>query len=122
MVKRVLDVGNCAADHAAIRRFVEGTFEATVARAHGIPDALAAMRAEGFALVLVNRLLDHGGEGIQVISSIKNDPAVADVPVMLITNYTEHQQAAVAAGAVSGFGKSELHSPQTHEKLARFLG
>jgi len=121
MVKRVLDVGNCAADHAAIRSLVETTFDATVARAHGLPDALAALRAEHFDLVLVNRLLDHGGAGIQVISSIKNDPALAAVPVMLITNYAEHQQAAIEAGAEYGFGKSELQSAQTRETLARFL-
>lgn len=121
MGKRVLDVGNCAADHAAIRSWVERTFDATVSRAHGLQDVLAALRAEHFDLVLVNRLLDQGGEGIQVISRIKADPALAAVPVMLISNYAECQQAAVEAGAEYGFGKAELQSAQTREKLGRFL-
>ena len=98
----------CSADHAAIRYVVEKTFDATVSRAHGAQDALAALRAEPFDLVLVNRLLDRGGEGLQVISAIKGDPALAGLPVMLITNYAEHQRAAVEAGAEYGFGKSEL--------------
>ncbi|HPM81307.1 MAG TPA: response regulator [Candidatus Anammoximicrobium sp.] len=122
MVKRVLDVGNCSADHAAIRGLVEKTFGVTVSRAHGEQDALATLRAERFDLVLVNRLLDRGGEGIQVITSIKNDPSLADVPVMLITNYAEHQRLAVQAGAEYGFGKAELQADSTRAKLARFLG
>lgn len=122
MVKRVLDVGNCSADHAAIRSLVENAFDATVSRAHGLPDALAALQAERFDLVLVNRVLDRGGEGMHVISRLKNDPTLAAVPVMLITNYEEHQRRAVAAGAEDGFGKSELYTASTREKLAQFLG
>jgi two-component system chemotaxis response regulator CheY len=122
MVKRVLDVGNCSADHAAIRLLVEHAFEATVSLAHGAHDAVAALQAERFDLVLVNRVLDRGGEGIRVVSRIKNDPTLADVPVMLITDYEEHQRGAVEAGAEYGFGKSELQSASTREKLSRFLG
>ena len=121
MVKRVLDVGNCAADHAAIRSLIERGFDATVTRAHGEHDSLAVLRSERFDLVLVNRLLDRGGEGMQVISRIKNDPDLARVPVMLVTDYPEHQRAAVEAGAEHGFGKSELQTPQTREKLKRLL-
>lgn len=121
MVKRVLDVGNCAADHAAIRFLIERGFDATVARAHGERDALAVLRSEPFDLVLVNRLLNQGGEGMQVISRIKNEPDLASVPMMLVTDYSEHQRAAVEAGAEYGFGKSELQTPQTREKLKRFL-
>ena len=121
MVKRVLDVGNCAADHAAIRYLIERGFDATVTRVHGEEEALTLLRSERFDLVLVNRLLDRGGEGLQVISRVKNDPALAGVSVMLISNYPEHQRAAVAAGAEYGFGKSELQTPQTRERLLRYL-
>ena len=121
MVKRVLDVGNCAADHAAIRYLIEGGFDATVTRAHGEQDALALLRSERFDLVLVNRLLDRGGEGLLVISRIKNDADLAGVPVMLITDYPEYQHAAVEAGAEWGFGKSEFQTPQTRDKLLHFL-
>lgn len=121
MVKRVLDVGNCAADHAAIRSLIERGFDATVTRTHGEQDTLAVLRSEHFDLVLVNRLLDRGGEGMQVISRIRNEPDLAGVPIMLVTDYPEHQRAAVEAGAEYGFGKSELLTSQTREKLQRFL-
>lgn len=56
-----------------------------------------------------------------IIWAIKTDPALAATPIMLVTNYPEHQQLAVAAGAELGFGKNELSSPATRERLARFL-
>ena len=39
--------------------------------------------------------------------------ALAATPVMLVTNYPEHQQAAVEAGAEPGFGKDVLRSAET---------
>ena len=48
MVKRVLDVGNCAADHAAIRYLIERGFDATVTRAHGEQDALSSAAIGAF--------------------------------------------------------------------------
>ena len=41
---------------------------------------------------------------------------------MLVSNYSEHQQTAVEAGAIEGFGKAQLDAPATQEKLARVLG
>ena len=40
---------------------------------------------------------------------------------MLITNYADQQQAAVAAGAEYGFGKKELYADDTQSRLAKFL-
>jgi CheY-like chemotaxis protein len=57
-----------------------------------------------------------------VIRSIKSDPNVANIPVMLVTNYAEHQDAAVAAGALRGFGKLEFENRSTIERLAAVLG
>ncbi len=71
---------------------------------------------------MVNRKLDIDyTDGLEIIRQIKADPQLAAVPCMLVTNYAEHQQAAVAAGAEPGFGKLELGSPETRAKLARFL-
>jgi hypothetical protein len=39
MTKRVLDVGQCGPDHAAIRRLVQGTFGAEVVQADSLEDA-----------------------------------------------------------------------------------
>ena len=57
-----------------------------------------------------------------MIKQIKADPDVGDVPVMLVTNYEEHQQTAVEAGCVHGFGKLSLDEPETREKLMPYLG
>ena len=70
----------------------------------------------------VNRKLDADySDGIEVIRRIKTDPKLSQTPCMLVTNYPEHQQAAVAVGAEPGFGKLTYHEPATHEKLAKFL-
>jgi CheY-like chemotaxis protein len=123
MAKRVLDVGQCAPDHAAIRSFLTRHFECEVVQAHVPDDTLEQLRGGQFDLVLVNRKLDADySDGIEIIRLIKADPQIADVVVMLVTNYPEHQAAAVAAGAVHGFGKLEFDQPATRAKVATALG
>lgn len=122
MSKRVLDVGNCGPDHGAIRGMLEKTFRAEVVQADGADDALSLLRKEPFDLVLVNRKLDQDySDGLDVIRAIKADAKLKGVPCMLITNYPDQQQVAIAAGAEYGFGKKELHNDQTRARLARFL-
>ena len=83
---------------------------------------LLALGQEKFALVMVNRKLDADySDGLEIIRKIKADPKLAATPCMLVTNYAEHQQAAVAAGAEPGFGKLAYDRPETREQLARFL-
>lgn len=123
MSKRVLDVGNCVPDHAAMRRLLEGRYHAEVHQAHAADDTLAALRSQPFDLVLINRKLDIDySDGIEILRQIKSDEQLRQVPVMLITNYPEHQEEAVQLGAEYGFGKLEFQKPTTHERLARFLG
>ena len=92
MAKRVLDVGNCVPDHAAIRSLLEGTFGAEVVQTHTPEDTLTKLKAGAFDLVLVNRKLDQDySDGMDIITSIKADAALAMTPIMLITNYEDHQ-------------------------------
>ena len=122
MAKRVLDVGNCDMDHGSIRNLVQRHFGAEVVRVHGSDDALAALRAGPFNLVVVNRKLDRdGSDGLAIIRQVKADEQLRATPVMLITNYAEYQDQAVAAGAEQGFGKSELGDTRVVENLGRFL-
>ena len=58
---------------------------------------------------------------MDIIKSVKADPALAKTPVMLITNYENHQAVAIAAGAEPGFGKLSLNEPATIERLGKFL-
>lgn len=123
MSKRVLDVGQCAVDHAAIRSLLEKNFDAVVERTHQLSDTLDALSDGKFDLVLVNRKLDADyTDGLEVIKAIKTDADLALLPCMLVTNYDEHQQAAIAAGAEPGFGKAQLGSAETLQRLAACLG
>jgi CheY-like chemotaxis protein len=123
MPKRVLDVGQCGPDHATIRRYLTRHFDCEMSKSDTADDALAMLKSGGFDLVLVNRKLDFDySDGLEVIRRLKADPATAAVPVMLITNYPEHQNAAVAAGAIRGFGKLEFDKPETLERIAAVLG
>ena len=122
-MKRVLDVGQCGADHTVIRRLVEGHFQAEVTPADDLEDALVQLRGGRFDLVLVNRRLDaNGDDGLEVIRRIKSDALLTSIPLMLVSNYADYQEQAVAAGAEMGFGKAELAAPQTRELLEKFLG
>lgn len=122
MTKRVLDVGNCDPDHASITQLLQSHFQVEVVRTHGLQDSLAALRGGAFDLVLVNRKLDRDySDGIEIIKQLKADEQLATVPVMLITNYEDHQDQAVAIGAKRGFGKLQFNEPATLEKLNPFL-
>lgn len=123
MPKRVLDIGNCVPDHRAIAMLITAHFDAQVFAADQWQDASDQLRSQTFDLVLVNRKLDIDySDGIEVIRQLKADAELRDIPVMMITNYPEHQQVAIQAGAVEGFGKQSLRDPTTREKLAAFLG
>jgi two-component system chemotaxis response regulator CheY len=122
MTKRVLDVGNCYFDHSQISGAISDAFDAELELASKPEEVLPRLRQGSFDLVLVNRTLHGGtGDGVDLIRQIKSDPELAGTPVMLLSDYEEYQQAAVAAGAEPGFGKSGLKSEDTREKLARFL-
>jgi response regulator RpfG family c-di-GMP phosphodiesterase len=122
MTKRVLDVGNCGFDHGRIRALLTSAFGAEVQQAHTAAETLAALENGGFDLVLVNRVLDaDGSDGVALIERIRTGPKTGTMPVMLISNFPAHQQRAAAAGAEPGFGKRDLATPETREKLQRFL-
>lgn len=122
MPKQVLDVGQCVPDHAAIRRLLEMNFDVNVVRTHELADTLEALQRQSFDLVLINRKLDIDySDGVAILEAIKADPKLAATSVMLVTNYPEHQHAAVKAGAEYGFGKNELGASATVEKLKPFL-
>ena len=122
MAKRVLDVGNCDPDHGGITALLQANFNVEIDRAHGFSDALEAIRREPYDLVTINRLMDRDGTpGMDIIKEVKGDPAIANTKVMMITNFVEHQELAVKAGAVAGFGKAALHDSETLAILSEHL-
>ena len=120
--KTVVDVGNCGADHGALQGMLEANFSVSLIQAHSAEEALESLRANDVGLLLVNRILDRDhSEGLEIIRQVKSDPALANTPCMLISNFAEYQQEAVEAGAERGFGKQQLHEAETREALAKFL-
>jgi len=116
--KVVLDVGQCDPDHASIRKVMQDCgYEVT--RVHTGDDAKKLLRQGGVALVLVNRILDRdGSDGMELIRELI---AIGGAPVMLVSNYPEYQQRAVAMGAKPGFGKATLREASTTELLKNAL-
>jgi two-component system chemotaxis response regulator CheY len=119
--QRVLSIGQCGADHAAIATAIQRNFEAEVVPAATANEALTKLRSDAFALVLVNRVVDaDGSSGIHLISRLKEED-LKSVPVMLVSNYEDSQREAIQAGAAPGFGKGVLGQPQMIRCLTPFL-
>lgn len=122
-MKRILDVGNCGPDHAAIKQFFTQHFDCDLMRADRAEDALAQLESGPVDLVVVNRKLDIDySDGLEVIRQIKANPSMASTPVMLITNYPEHQDKAIQIGALRGFGKLEFGKPEAIARVREALG
>jgi CheY-like chemotaxis protein len=123
MPKTLLDCGNCGPDFNAVRQMATANFGASVLQSHAVEDTLQMLRTRQIDLVTVNRKLDRDySDGLEVIKAIKADAEIASVPVMLVTNYEEHQQTAIEAGCVRGFGKLAINEPATREAVEPFLG
>ena len=122
MKRKVLDVGQCNADNSRISQLLQKHFDAQVDRSHSLDEAVKAATSTAYDLILINRLLDaNGSAGMDVLASLKSNPASTDIPVMIVSNYQEAQDQAVQNGAVAGFGKAALDSTDTLEKLSQYL-
>ncbi len=113
-------VGHCGADSWSLTRVVTEACPGVRIDAVNDQAAIAAL-STGKAVrpvLLINRVLDgdfSAGDGLELIRQIAQSP---QPPVMLlISNYDDAQAAAVAAGALRGFGKSQLNQPATKQAL-----
>ena len=98
------------------------SFEVEVIRADALNDTLNQLRNHDVSLVLINRKLDIDySDGMEILKAIKANQDFSDTPIMLVTNYEEHQDQAVDAGALRGFGKLQLSDDQTQNRLAAVL-
>jgi len=120
---KVLSIGQCRPDSAAIQYYLQSTFGSVVITADTADAAMRLLQDQRFDLVLINRILDADcSSGMDILKSIRLNEAWDTLPVMLVSNYPEWQQAAIAAGALPGFGKAELNRAETREKLSAVLG
>jgi DNA-binding response OmpR family regulator len=116
--RRVLDVGQCDPDHANITRMLKEHFDVSVDRAKSIEQVHYMMGFYEYDLVLINRILDaDGAQGLELIEQLKTNAETQEVPVMLVSNFADAQDAAVDLGALPGFGKSQLSTDEALDRL-----
>ena len=117
---RILDVGQCGFDHAAIHAFLQHVMPVVVDAAGTAQEAEKLLHIHRYNLVLINRILDRdGSSGIELIEQLRQIPNCP--PLMLVSNLPDAQARAMAAGALQGFGKSTIHLPQVAEHLQAVL-
>jgi len=86
--------------------------EAEVERADTGDEAAELLASHDYDLVLVNRVLAADrSSGLDVIERLRAENV--HVPIMLVSDLPEAQDAAVALGAVRGFGKARLGERST---------
>ena len=115
-------VGHCWADRiglrSAVKRAVAG---ARIERAQDFP-ALRSHLGSG-PVLLINRVLGGGfdtGSGVELIRLLAETGDAEKA--ILISNHADAQDEAVAAGAQSGFGKSQLRDQATEQLLRQAAG
>jgi DNA-binding NarL/FixJ family response regulator len=122
MAKKIILVGHCGPDSSYLRMAVSGASK-DVAIAHAHDDAsLDKLIDDGADLVLLNRQLEYGfstEEGVAMIERLREK--YPQVKMMLVSNYPEAQEAAVKAGALLGFGKSQIGTPRVAELIRQAL-
>ena len=120
MPARVLSVGSCTSDDARLHRVLASQAQVHMETAYTAHDAKNLIEQHDYTLVLVNRILDGDGTaGTDFIADIRKSGI--DTPLMLVSDYAEAQATAVANGALPGFGKSDLFSPDTAERFRAIL-
>lgn len=120
--KRVALVGHCGPDSSYLRLAVgRAGREIQVLAADDDAD-LKRLLDQGVDLLLLNRQLDYGfdeTEGVELIKKLRQH--YPHVKTMLVSNYADAQAAAVAAGALPGFGKRELGNPRVADLIREAL-
>lgn len=116
-IKRIVLVGHCGFDSGSLRSLAQQAApHADVSMVND--DAGLQQVADSESLLLVNRVLDgrfSAGSGVALIDEL----AKSDAPpaMMLVSNYADAQEQAVAAGALQGFGKGEMYQPEVMDRL-----
>lgn len=115
---KILDVGQCGIDGPEMEQLFTEELDADVLTVDTADEAKQALREEDFDIVLVNRVLDaDGSSGVDLIGALKNSGV--ETPIMLVSDHEDAQERAVKLGAVRGFGKSELESRATLQKIRK---
>jgi len=120
MKKQVLNVGQCSLDDNSIGKMLNANFDVHIANVSSHDETMKLAQEGKFDLILINRIYDAdqsaGQNTIEALCAMESS-----CPVMLVSNYEDAQQSAINAGAVKGFGKSQLGAAETIELLKKHL-
>jgi hypothetical protein len=122
MAKKVALVGHCGPDSSYLRIAVSRAAKDVHVVMADDTRELTQVLTDGVDLLLLNRQLDFGfddHEGVAVIRKLR--PHYPNVKMMLVSNYPDAQAAAVAEGALPGFGKREVNTPKVAELIREAL-
>ena len=120
MRARVVLVGHCGVDGPRLQREISSRIPDThVVRVNSTAD-LERTLGDGADLFLVNREpVGFDEDGLDIIRDIREEHP--DAKVMLVSDYPDAQEAAVQAGALPGFGKSEMGSESLTDTVRQAL-
>ncbi len=116
--KKVALVGHCGPDSSYLRMTISSAIKNAKILSADDDGELNQLLGEEVDLMLFNRELGYGfseTEGVKFIERLRG--AYPSLKMMLVSNYPEAQAAAIAAGALPGFGKREIGTPRVKEIL-----
>lgn len=120
MSKRILLVGHCGVDGPRLKDELSKALPGTAVERINTESDLKSAVGDGADLLLINREpVGFEEEGLDIIKRIKSKNP--DCKVMLVSDHDDAQQQAVKAGALPGFGKSEMGSPRLAEHVKNAL-
>ncbi len=117
--KHIALVGHCGPDSFALQSAICGFVPGAIVHRVNDQGELEGLMPT-LSLLVVNRVFDGEFEtdsGIEYIRGLGDDAP----PAMLITNFAEHMNAAMEAGAVLGFGKQNMRSAEAEAALKNAL-
>lgn len=115
-------VGHCGPDSSFLRMAVSGAVSGVRVVMVDSDTELNEALDGGVDLLMLNRKLDFGfdqHDGVELLRRIKQ--RYPDQKVMMISNYADAQQAAEAAGAIPGFGKREIGTARSKQRIVAAL-
>lgn len=122
MSKKVLLVGHCGPDSSHLKYAVKSADKEITILAADDQQELRKALDDGVDLILFNRELGYGFDeryGVDIIKYLRGN--YPGLKMMLVSNYSDAQSEAVAAGALPGFGKREMGSVRVQSLLKEAL-
>lgn len=109
MPKKVVLVGHCGPDSSYLTMAVKSASSDIRVSAADSDAEIEREIARGADLLLLNRVLDYGfaqHTGVDLLRNLKKKHP--QIKAMLVSNYSDAQEAALAEGAFPGFGKHDI--------------